>query len=48
MSEFGLIVDLKNFPTGKHNGEKSQILLKVFQKYGIELENDNIADAVNH
>jgi len=37
----------KKFLTGKGNCDKNLVLLKVFQKYGIECEDDNVADAVN-
>ena len=37
----------KKFLTGKGNCDKNLILLKVFQKYGVECEDDNVADAVN-
>ncbi|HLN30029.1 MAG TPA: hypothetical protein VK395_19965 [Gemmataceae bacterium] len=37
----------KKFLTGKGNCDKNLILLKVFQKYGIECEDDNVADAIN-
>jgi Holliday junction resolvasome RuvABC endonuclease subunit len=37
----------KKFLTGKHNSDKNLILLKTFRVYGIEVEDDNIADAIN-
>jgi Holliday junction resolvasome RuvABC endonuclease subunit len=37
----------KKFLTGKGHAEKNLILLKTFQKYGIECDNDNVADAIN-
>jgi crossover junction endodeoxyribonuclease RuvC len=36
---------IKKFITGKGNCDKNLMLLKVFKKYGIEFEDDNIADA---
>lgn len=37
----------KKFLTGKGQAQKNLILLKTFQKYGIECGNDNEADAIN-
>jgi Holliday junction resolvasome RuvABC endonuclease subunit len=37
----------KKWLTGKHLCEKNLILLKTFQKYGIECSDDNVADAIN-
>ena len=36
---------LKKFVTGKGNCKKDLMLLKVFQKWGVEFSNDNLADA---
>jgi crossover junction endodeoxyribonuclease RuvC len=36
---------LKKFITGKGNVKKNVMLLKVYQKFGIEFDNDNLADA---
>ena len=36
---------LKKFVTGKGNAKKDLILLKVYKKWGVEFENDNLADA---
>jgi len=37
----------KKFLTGKYNCDKNLILLKTYRVYGIEVEDDNIADAIN-
>ena len=36
---------LKKFVTGKGNAKKDLILLKVYKKWGVEFDNDNLADA---
>ena len=36
---------LKKFITGKGNCKKELILLKIFKKFGIEFEDNNLADA---
>lgn len=36
---------IKKFITGKGNSKKELMLLKVYKKYGIEFENNNICDA---
>jgi crossover junction endodeoxyribonuclease RuvC len=36
---------LKKFLTGKGNADKNIVLLDVFKRYGLELRNDNLADA---
>ena len=36
---------LKKYITGSGNAEKSLMLLKIFQKFGIEFNNNNLADA---
>ena len=36
---------LKKFTTGKGNAKKELMLLKIYKKYGIEFENNNLADA---
>lgn len=36
---------LKKFVTGKGNVKKNEILLGVYKKWGVELNNDNLADA---
>lgn len=36
---------LKKFITGKGNAKKNLMLLKVFKKWGIEFEDDNLCDA---
>jgi len=36
---------LKKFVTGKGNCKKDLILLKVYKKWGVEFEDDNLADA---
>lgn len=38
-------MSLKKFATGHGRGDKNQILLKVYQKYGIELQDDHQTDA---
>ena len=45
--DFSLVTPstLKKFVTGKGNCKKDLILLKVFQKWGVEFSNDNLADA---
>ncbi len=37
----------KKFLTGKGNCDKNLILKEVFKRYGIDVDDDNIADAVN-
>jgi crossover junction endodeoxyribonuclease RuvC len=37
----------KKFLTGKGNCDKNLILKEVYKRYGVDLEDDNIADAVN-
>ena len=36
---------LKKFVTGKGNAKKDLMLLKVYKKWGVEFDNDNLADA---
>ena len=36
---------LKKFITGKGNAPKDIMMLKIYKKYGIEFENNNLADA---
>jgi Holliday junction resolvasome RuvABC endonuclease subunit len=36
---------LKKFATGKGNAKKVDIILSVYKKYGLEVTNDNLADA---
>lgn len=36
---------IKKFITGKGNSKKNQMLLNIYKKYGIEIKDDNIADA---
>lgn len=36
---------LKKYVTGKGTGDKNTILLKVFQSWGVEFSDDNLADA---
>ena len=36
---------LKKFVTGKGNCKKDLVLLKVFQKWGVEFSDNNLADA---
>jgi crossover junction endodeoxyribonuclease RuvC len=36
---------LKKFVTGKGNTKKDLMLLKVYKKWGVEFDNDNLADA---
>jgi len=36
---------LKKFVTGKGNAKKNLMLLKVFKKWGVEFDDDNLADA---
>jgi len=36
---------LKKFITGKGNAKKELMLLKVYKKYGIEFDNNNLCDA---
>lgn len=36
---------LKKFVTGKGNCDKSLVLMNIYKKYGIEFDNDNIADS---
>jgi crossover junction endodeoxyribonuclease RuvC len=36
---------LKKFITGKGNSPKDVMMLKIYRKYGIEFENNNLADA---
>jgi len=36
---------LKKFVTGKGNAKKDLMLLNVYKKWGVEFENDNLADA---
>jgi len=36
---------LKKFVTGKGNSKKDLMLLKVYKKWGVEFDNDNLADA---
>jgi len=36
---------LKKFVTGSGKGKKELILLKTFKKWGVEFENNNLADA---
>jgi len=46
-TEFKIIApgNLKKFVTGKGNCKKELILLKVFKKWGVEFDNNNLADA---
>jgi len=37
----------KKFLTGKHNADKNVILKEVFKRYRIDVDDDNIADAIN-
>ena len=37
--------ELKKFVTGKGNAKKDLMLLKIYKKWGIEFEDDNLADA---
>lgn len=37
----------KKFTTGKGNTKKDMMLLEVYKKYNIELNNDNVADSVS-
>jgi len=37
--------ELKKFVTGKGNSKKELILLKTFKKWGVEFDNNNLADA---
>jgi crossover junction endodeoxyribonuclease RuvC len=36
---------LKKFITGKGNAKKELMLMKIFKRYGLEFENNNLADA---
>jgi crossover junction endodeoxyribonuclease RuvC len=36
---------LKKFITGKGNAKKEQMLLQVYKRFGIEFDNNNLADA---
>jgi len=36
---------LKKFITGKGNAKKELMLLRIYKRYGIEFENNNLADA---
>jgi len=36
---------LKKFITGKGNAKKEIMLMKILKRYGLEFENDNLADA---
>lgn len=38
---------IKKWATGKGNADKNLVMMKTFQKYGIELKNDNEYDALN-
>lgn len=37
--------DIKKFVSGKGNAKKDLMLLKVYKKWGVEFEDDNICDA---